>query len=265
MGPVELARLSRRIGGCLATTAAMWAGLDSQTVVRDPNGRDPLLRKQLTYKWTGRWARQCLRVLDVTIAGKGLYVGTGNRYPGCAPNGRGRIFVMNHRSAIDILVMFATTESYMVSRMDLASWPFMGGAARRSGALFVDRSSMRSGATVLKLMTQCLQQGSGVAIFPEGTAFNGDEVRSFKPGAFRAAQRAGAEIIPLGIAYEDENAYYRDESFGTHCQRVFSLPEVRLAVVTGDPIDPGGRTLVEVRDHARAVVLKLVHEARAQL
>ena len=34
------------------------------------------------------------------------------------------------------------------------------------------------------------------------TTFSGDEVRPFRPGAFLAAQRTGAEIVPVGIAYE---------------------------------------------------------------
>jgi len=260
MDPTAWLRFTTRTSACLTTTLSLWACLDVETAVCHP-----LTHETLMHKWVGRWARTVVRLLNVELDASGLHVGTGNAYPGRGANERGRVFVLNHRSAIDIFLTFACTESYLVSRHDLASWPLVGSGAHRLGTLFVDRNSPRSGASVLKQMTRKLQQGSGVAIFPEGTAFAGDEVRPFRPGAFRAAQRIGAEIIPVGIAYADEAAYYGDESFGAHVQRVASLPRLKAAMVFGAPIEPGQGKLTELRDHTREVVQQLVHDARARL
>ncbi|MCA9670168.1 MAG: 1-acyl-sn-glycerol-3-phosphate acyltransferase [Myxococcales bacterium] len=259
--PIELVRSLARGGATVATTLSLWACLDAQTALSGEAQHD-----RLRHDWVHRWARALLRILAVRLEAEGPHVGAGGAYPGRAANGAsGRLFVMNHRSAIDILVTFAVTEAALVSRHDLASWPVIGSGARRLGTLFVDRESMRSGAAVLELITRGLAQGRGVAIYPEGTAYPGDEVHAFKPGSFRAAKRAGAEIIPLGIAYDDEAAYYGDESFGAHVARLAALPELRVALVAGEPLQVGERSPLEVAEAARVVVQSLVERARRRL
>jgi len=257
--PLTTLRLSRRLGVAMTTTLGLWACMDLETAV----GRGDA--EAIQHKWVGRWARQVLDTIGVTVVASGDHIADGGRYPGRAPNGRGRLFIVNHRSAIDIFLTFALTEGHLVSRHDLADWPVVGRGAKRLGTLFVDRSSMVSGASVLKLMTKALEQGTAIAIYPEGTAFSGDEVRPFRPGAFRAAQKTGAEIIPLGVAYDDPAAYYGDESFGAHTQRVVGLRKLRASVVAGDPIAPEGLELKALRDRAHDAVQALVHRARAQL
>lgn len=259
MDPRTAARLSRRLGVATSTTLGLWACMDVETLL---SSGDP---EAIQHKWVGRWARRVLTSLGVTVLADGPNVGEGQRYPGRAPSGKGRLFILNHRSAIDIFLTFALTEGHLVSRHDLAEWPMVGRGARRVGTLFVDRNSMVSGASVLKLMTRALEQGRGIAIYPEGTAFSGDEVRPFRPGAFRAAQRSGAEIIPLGVAYDNPAAYYGDETFAAHTQRVVALPQLRASVVVGEPLLPGDLPLAELRDHAQAAVQKLVHRARDRL
>src|SRR5262249_44726854 len=93
----------------------------------------------------------------------------------------------------------------------------------------------------------------------------GDEVRPFRPGAFLAAQRTGAEIVPVGIAYEDdETVFYGEEPFTSHLLRVSSARRLRVALEIGEGM----------RDHAdgdasperaRERVQALVHAARARL
>ena len=73
-------------------------------------------------------------------------------------------------------------------------------------------------------------------MFPEGTAYAGDEVRPFRPGAFKAAQRAGAQVVPLGIAYENPLAYYTEKSFMEHMKRIASFKSLRIVVEAGEPM-----------------------------
>ena len=73
-------------------------------------------------------------------------------------------------------------------------------------------------------------------MFPEGTSYRGDQVRTFRPGAFKAADRAGAEMVPLGVAYEDDDACYYHEPFTTHMKRVAKRRRLLVAVVAGSPV-----------------------------
>jgi 1-acyl-sn-glycerol-3-phosphate acyltransferase len=206
-----------------------------------------------------------MRVFGIRVYAHGPHADERKLYSGRDQHGVGRIFVMNHRSGADIPIIFTLAEAHVISRHDLAKWPLIGAGARRIGTLFVDRASRRSGATVLKQIAGALANGEGVAMFPEGTAFPGDEVREFKPGAFKAALRAGAEIVPMGIAYGDSAAYYTDKSFMGHMKRIASLPRLRAAVEMGEPIKTEGRSAIELKDAVHQQVEELVAKARQRL
>jgi 1-acyl-sn-glycerol-3-phosphate acyltransferase len=258
---VSLARLALRASATVGATAAYLSGFEAHAATRPREERTALLDR-----WVPRWARALLEVQGVALTTRGPYIGEGGVYPGRGPDGVGRVFVLNHRSALDVLVTFAYAEARLVSRADLARWPLIGFGARRIGTLFVDRASMRSGATVLKEMTRALSRGVGIALYPEGTAFPGDEVRPFRPGAFKAAQKTGAEIVPMGLAYADPLAYFgADETFLAHSQRVVGLRQNRAALVAGDPVRVEGRSVVELSRAVHQQMTELVAAARALL
>ena len=172
---------------------------------------------------------------------------------------------MNHRSMFDIFVNLAFVEANIVSRADLSRWPVIGLAARRVGTLFVDRTSKRSGAAVIHATAGAIEAGRAVMLYPEGTTYSGDEVRPFRAGAFLAAQRTGAEIVPVGIAYEGANSSFLDETFTAHLMRVSSARRTRVGLVIGEAI-PGPHPDVEAtRALAQERVQALVHRARGIL
>jgi 1-acyl-sn-glycerol-3-phosphate acyltransferase len=253
-------RFGMRMVAFVLGTLAFWAAMELDFLVRRKRPRLELLNK-----WVPRWAKTLMRIFGIRVEPRGPFVSEGKVYPGRDERGLGRIFVMNHRSGVDIPVMFTVAEVHAISRHDLAKWPLIGPGARRIGTLFVDRSNRRSGASVLQQIQKSLKAGEGVAMFPEGTAFPGDEVRAFKPGAFKTAQRVGAEIVPMGVAYDDPGAYYADESFMTHMKRIASLPHLRVALEIGEPIRFSHDSPVELKDHVRQRVEELVARARHRL
>jgi len=87
-------------------------------------------------------------------------------------------------------------------------------------------------------------------------------VRPFHPGAFVAAHRAGAMVVPVGLAYPlGSGAAFFGESFLGHLSRVASAPPDRVAVCTGEalPIPEDPRAAAE---SARSEVARLVARAR---
>ena len=152
-----------------------------------------------------------------------------------------------------------------MSRGDLARWPVIGFLARRIGTLFVERESTVSGARVAGAMLRAALAGLGVLVFPEGTVFAGDDVRPFRPGAFAVSRRTGAEVVPIGIAYDGEHAAWGNETFAAHMQRIGRVPRTRVALVAGEPIAPGDREPAAIQAEAHAAVQSLVHRARAAL
>jgi lyso-ornithine lipid O-acyltransferase len=256
-------RVPLRTAGFVGLTFSLLAGFEGERAL----AADDRARDDVTYKWMARYGRGLLALYGLEVSTRGPFV-EGGRYPARDAAGRGRLFVMNHRSMLDIFVNLAFLEANIVSRADLEGWPVIGLAARRVGTLFVDRSSKRSGAAVINAMASAVERGRAVMVYPEGTTFRGDEVRPFRPGAFLAAARTGAEIVPVGIAYEGEAAFYLDEPFTRHLLRVSATRRIRIALEVGEPLLPGGSADADVdalKDLAHERVQALVHRARARL
>ncbi|WP_437288718.1 lysophospholipid acyltransferase family protein [Sorangium sp. So ce406] len=272
--PLDVLRFPLRTAGFVGLTFGMYGLLEVDTAISSAADREVVL-----HTWMRRYGRALLKLygLDARVGGlvhgeRAPGPGAGGRdrpgaayYPGRAPSGVGRVFVMNHRSALDIMVTLAFFEATVVSRADLAGWPVVGMAARRVGTLFVDRSSKRSGSAVVQAMCAALKRGRGVMVYPEGTTFSGDEVRPFRAGAFTAACRVGAEIVPVGLVYGGAESSYVDESFAAHMARVSRARRIPVALEVGEPIATAGQDVDAVRDEAHRTVQALVRRARARL
>ncbi len=262
MARVDPIRVPLRTAGFIGLTFTLLAGFESERALAKGDRE----RDDVTYTWMARYGRGLLRLYGLEVTAHGPHVEVpGGRYPARDAAGRGRVFVMNHRSMLDIFVDLAFVEANIVSRADLSGWPVIGLAARRVGTLFVDRQSKSSGAAVINAMCQAIDRGRGVMVYPEGTTFSGDLVHPFRPGAFLAATRSGAEIVPLGIAYEGDAASFGDESFVDHLLRVSSTRQIRIALEIGEPIAAQGADVAALQALAQVQVQELVHRARARL
>lgn len=256
----DAARFGVRTAAFVGTTLAMYGALDVETWLR-PDER----RREVLFRWIQRYGQALTKIYGIHVRAEGPYVERGELYPATRPDGLGRIFVMNHRSGMDIPISLTLVEANIVSRADLANWPLIGMAARRVGTLFVDRSSRKSGAAVMQVMRRALREGKAVMLYPEGTAFRGDDVRKFRAGAFRLAKDVGTEIVPIGIAYADHDMSYGDESFVTHMRRAAAAPRIDVAVSVGEPIPSSDQSVDELRSTCHAAVQALVDAARGRL
>ena len=243
-------RRAARIAGFGALTSAMLPGLIAHERVTPGSQRDAVRRR-----WVGVWADALLRIFGVCAIVRGGDDG--------ATTGRGRLVVANHRSTADVLLLLRTFGGRMVSRADLSGWPLVGAAARAAGTLFVDRASAASGATAVRAIRSRLVAGDTVIVFPEGTTFPDDEVRPFHAGAFVAAARSDADIVPVGLAYQTgSGAAFVGETFPAHLARMAAASPSRVALCVGEVMSSGPSKSSQLRDAAHLEVQRLVHEAR---
>jgi 1-acyl-sn-glycerol-3-phosphate acyltransferase len=250
----EIARRSYRAAGFSALTVASVGGVVLDMAVAKDDARRPDIRDRCT----STWANALFKLFDVT-----MIVGGDAGPPGMRGE-RGRVVVSNHRSVIDIAVMLALFGGALISRGEIEHWPLIGRAARSAGTIFVDRSSKTSGAKVIRSMTERLQLGDTICLFPEGTTYEGDEVHEFKSGAFVAAKRAKVPVVPVGLVYpHDSGAAYGDETFMQHLGRLAGSTNTKVWVEIGAPmeIDDGERSDA-FTDRCRAEVVKLVASGR---
>ncbi|MGD0529777.1 MAG: lysophospholipid acyltransferase family protein [Polyangiaceae bacterium] len=242
-------RRAGRIAGFGALTGAMLPAFLAHERIAPEAGRD-----RVRERWVAAWCGALLRLFGVHVKARGAI-----------PAGdRGRLVVANHRSTADILVLLRAFGGHMVSRADLAGWPLVGVAARAVGTVFVDRRDAASGANAVRAMRDRLAEGHTVIVFPEGTTFPDDEVRPFHAGAFVAALRSGADVVPVGLAYETgSGAAFVNESFPQHLARMAAAAPSNVAMTVGAPIpvEDTARS-AGLRDQAHAEVQRLVGDAR---
>lgn len=253
------ARQAARAAGFVGLTAAMLPPfLARMSTVSDAD------RQAVRDAWVGRWARSLLALFAIEVVVDGTIPPPTSAAPLGAGRGRGRLVVTNHRSAIDIGVVLALFGGTMVSRADLAGWPVVGAAARAVGTVFVDRSSAKSGAATIRAIQKHLEEGQTINLFPEGTTFDGDEIRPFHGGAFVSAVRAESEVLPVGIAYpRASGAAFVDETFPAHLARMAKSGRTRMVVSVGEPfVVRKSDRAADVTRRAQAEVQALVRRAR---
>ncbi len=202
-----------------------------------------------------RWMRLWTRGLGVVF---GVDEVLANSAP--EPAKGARLVVANHRSPMDIPLLLGHFGGCVLSRDDLARWPILGLAARWAGTIFVNRDDVNSGVAALRQIRRRLRQGWTVILFPEGTTFRGDEVRTFQPAAFAATRGLDVEVLPVGIAYEPGSEFV-DESFLQHLGRVAARPTTRVALSFG-PGRPAAGSRRALAQEIQAEVQQLVHLAR---
>jgi 1-acyl-sn-glycerol-3-phosphate acyltransferase len=242
-------RRAVRVGASSALTGAMLPGFLAHEALSPPGGRD-----EVRERWVGFWCSALLGIFGVSVLTQGsLTMGQG-----------GHLVVANHRSTADILVLLRAFGGHMVSRADLARWPLLGPAARAVGTLFVDRSDAVSGAKTVRAIRSQLAMGRTVIVFPEGTTFADDVIRPFHSGAFAAALRTAADIVPVGLAYSHgSGAAFVNESFRAHIARMAGAAPSRVAMCVGAPIAIAADARAgPLCDRARADVARLVQQAR---
>ena len=230
-------RTAVRSAGFAGSFAALLSGWLAREALGRQRGESQASLDDERAVWLRRWCRSQFSLFNI----RPTYVGS-ERYE--AQNGStlpGRLVVANHRSAIDIILVMNAFGGYVISRSDIATWPLLGLGARRFGTVFLDRADPKSGAKTIRAIAERLKRGHTVCLFPEGTTFEGDEVRPFHGGAFLAAKDAGAEIVPVGIAYgTGSKAAYVGTTFLQHLAAVAASKETPVAVVIGEPVRAKG-------------------------
>lgn len=82
---------------------------------------------------------------------------------------RGALFICNHRSWLDPVLLIALTHAQGLAKREVAWLPFIGLFAWLTGAVFVDRSSPDGRKRAREEVMWLLQRGARVHMFPEGT------------------------------------------------------------------------------------------------
>ena len=170
---------------------------------------------------------------------------------------RARMFVANHTSYADIIVLMATlgTDFHFVAKAEVMSMPFFRTFLRKLGHFSFRREDSQERLQQAEQIERALRRGESVFVFPEGTFTAQSGVRPFHLGAFKAAIAAQHEIVP--IALEGTRRALPDGTWLPH--------PGRITITICPPIVPPPSTddwqqIVRVRDAAREMIARFAHE-----
>lgn len=165
--------------------------------------------------------------------------------PAAAP---GTLYVSNHSSWLDILVLGGVLEAAFVSKAEVGEWPVVGTVARLGRTVFVSRKRNHTGREASEIRDR-LQAGDSIILFPEGTSNDGTRVLPFRSSFLAAAQDA-QQVRPVSLVYDRLGglpacrrdrplfAWYGDMDIASHFWRIARRPGARATVLLHDPADP---------------------------
>ncbi len=178
------------------------------------------------------------------------------------------LVVANHTSWLDVVVLCAYAPMIPVAKSEVANWPLVGTLARRCGALFVARDSLRQLPLSVEAITAAMRSGHRVQVFPEATTRCGLAVGEFYRASFQAAVNAAVVVQPAVLSYRNiENrttalAFVGQEEVASAVRRALRMsePRVELRWLPAIPAIAGtGRDAVD-----RASVANLTQNAIAR-
>ena len=148
------------------------------------------------------------------------------------------LYVCNHVSYLDIMILGSLIKGSFVAKSEVARWPLFGWLARLQRSVFIERRGLKA-ARHRDALNQRLEDGDDLILFPEGTSGDGNQVLPFKSALFSVAERRPHDmpllVQPVSIAYTRLDgvpmgrylrplfAWYGDMEMGGHLWHVAGL------------------------------------------
>ncbi len=171
------------------------------------------------------------------------------------------MFVANHTSMTDIMLMLATIRNpfVFVGKKELAKIPLFGFFYKRT-CILVDRNSSKSRMEVFNRAQKRLHQGLSICIFPEGGVPSDESILldEFKDGAFRLAIEHQIPIVPITFFDNKKRFSYTFFSGSPGLMRVKVHP---LVPTTGKNIEDK-KDIKEIKEQVKTIIYDSLFQAQ---
>ncbi len=154
------------------------------------------------------------------------------------------LFLSNHLSWLDIMLIAGASGAAFVSKDDVARWPVLGWLASLNKTIFIARTQRNAVRGQADQLRSALATGQPVALFPEGTTDGGVDTLPFRASLLASLfpPLPQLKVQPVAIDYgaaAHDIAWVGNEPAATNARRVLSragTAEVTLTFLA--PIDP---------------------------
>lgn len=166
------------------------------------------------------------------------------------------LFLPNHASYLDIIVLGSVLRAFFVAKGEVAGWPGFGFLARISRTVFIDR---RPGASARERnnVRSRLDAGDSLILFAEGTSNDGNRVLPFKSALLAVAEdhvvgpdgeKRPLYVQPVSVAYTKIDgfsmtralrplcAWYGDMTLAGHLIGALGLGRITVEIQFHPPV-----------------------------
>lgn len=177
------------------------------------------------------------------------------RVTGEQVTGQAVLYISNHASWVDIVVIGSLSPVAFVAKSEVRKWPLIGITAEIQRTVFVDRARRYRTSSVIGEIVKRLASGTSVVLFAEGTSSDGNRVLPFRSALIGAIKHtaehggaAGVLIQPMSICYTGQYgipmgrqhrplvAWYGDLDFMPHVKDFIARGAVDAVVSYGEPV-----------------------------
>jgi 1-acyl-sn-glycerol-3-phosphate acyltransferase len=166
--------------------------------------------------------------------------------------GTAYVMVANHRSLLDILVLFRLFAHYKwVSKIENFRIPCVGWNMSLNRYIKLRRGDRASVEQMMQACERTLAEGSSIMMFPEGTRSSDGRLKPFKPGAFVLAQRMRAPILPIVVEGTAEalpkRGFLLQGRHAIHIRILDAIPYARFANESAEALAERVRGVIAAR------------------
>lgn len=156
------------------------------------------------------------------------------------------LFIANHLSWLDIMLLAGASGTAFVSKDEVAHWPVIGWLAGLNKTIFIARTQRGAVRDQADTLRKAVASGQPVALFPEGTTEGGAEVLPFRASLLASLfpPLPEVKVQPVALDYgaaADDIAWLGQEPALANAKRVLSrrgTTPVTLRFLP--PLDPAG-------------------------
>lgn len=164
------------------------------------------------------------------------------------------LYVGNHLSYLDVLVICSVKPSCFVTSVEVRETLGLGLICRMAGCLFVERRNKLRLLDEVAEISEGLKNGLSVAVFPEATSTNGEQILRFRRPLYIAAIKAAKPVVPFCLNYShvgpkpidhdtrDQVFWYGDMDFMPHLWALAGSGGVKVTIHFLKPLNPKADT-----------------------
>jgi 1-acyl-sn-glycerol-3-phosphate acyltransferase len=144
---------------------------------------------------------------------------------------RGHMYVSNHQSWADILVLMEALDTVaFLSKTLVKHIPLIGRCAYAGGSVYIARNSPESRRRALREMLRMCEESTAVVLFPEGTRSTDGELQRIHATSLHAAFSHKLRVVPVAV----------DGTWRILPKTMDRVCPGHAVVEIGEPLDPAG-------------------------